>query len=220
LTGSRFASWTDIRRDCLGLALFLTAYPVLTDVGLSGRRLLTTVTVAWLLVELIPLGIYSRDYYAILNHPNILADFESIGQNSRWSRGKQISTPHSDDQFALKVQLGTQLYEGSSLEYFPRNWSGWSTFHLEVFCADSTPHELHFNINDGQASAEGNSYSNRFNTTAPLQPGWNSIDIPIEQIRNGPSQRKMEMAKINSVTLFFTHRTAPGFMLLDNLRLE
>ncbi|RLA12519.1 MAG: hypothetical protein DRQ52_07830 [Gammaproteobacteria bacterium] len=220
LTGTRYASWTDIRRDCLGLTLFLAAYPALANIGLPGRRLLATVAITWLLIELIPLGIYSRDYYAILRHPDILADFDTIGQRSRWNRGELVATSDSDGQSALKIKLGTELYSGTSLEYLPRNWNDWTTFHLEVFCADSTPQSLHFKIDDSQAITDGNSYLMRFNATEHLQSGWNSIDIPIEAIRNGPADRKMDMAQIYSVTLFFSHRTAPGFMLLDNLRLR
>lgn len=219
-TDSRIASWTDIRRDLLGLALFLAFSPRLPPASPVQRQLTRFACIIWLAIELIPVTVFLQDYWSIRRHPNILADFESAGQASRWNHGKIIQRPESDEQSLFKVPLTTDEYSGTSLKYLPRDWSRWSTFYLEVFCADPSPQTLHLKIDDRQTMADGNEYSMRFNTTRTLLPGWNRLTIPIDEIRNGPERRPLNLADINSVSLFFARRSQPGYMLLDNLRLE
>ena len=217
LTSHRSASWLDLRRDCLGLALLLITRPRPLVFRLCVQKPFQIIVVTWLLLELIPASILLLDYTQIIRQPNLLSDFESPGQASRWNSGQVINAGNAS---VLKVALTSEQYSGASLEHLPRNWSQANKLHLEVFNADQTQQTLHFKIDDQQAIEQGNSYSMRFNTTHSLQPGWNNINIPIQRIHDGPEQRKMDLTQIFSVTLFHAHRPAPGYMLLDNLRLE
>ncbi|MEL0082691.1 MAG: VanZ family protein [Gammaproteobacteria bacterium] len=219
-TENRFLSWTDLRRDSLGLGLFLVSSSQLLRVNHARRRWLLSLTLLWLLVELIPVTRFMLDYTTIRCHPHILSNFETIGQASRWNRGELLTTEDPNRLSVLKVPLGTQRYEGTSLEHLPRDWSRWSTLHVEVFNADGSAQKLHFKFDDYLAFIQGYLYSLSFNATVSLRPGWNKIDIPLERVRNGPLERTMNMTEIFSVTLFHSRRKQPGFMLLDNLYLE
>ena len=224
LTSHRFASLLDFRRDLLGFALFIIHFIRPIPINLIWQRLAKGFTATWLIIELVPLTVFLVDYSAIVFQPNLLSDFESVGQTSRWNRGETIkpntAAKNPDHLSVLKVELGTQRYEGTSLEHFPRGWSHATNFHVEVYSADTRPQKLHFKIDDLAAIKLGNQYSMRFNSNRLIRPGWNTINIPIALIRNGPADRKIDLSQIFSVTLFFVDRQQPGYMLIDNLRLE
>lgn len=216
----RFASWVDLRRDLLGLALFIALCPTLFSAPSRFNRILLPLTLFWLLIECLPFSLFLVDYYHLHTHPHVLSDFESPGQVSRWSSGKLVNTVRDDPSRALRIPLTTDLYSGSKLEHLPRNWSDAGTFYLEVFNADSTPQQLNIKVQDSLSVKEGNDYSMRFNGVQSIQPGWNSINIPIHAIREAPHHRPMQISDIHSIELFVTNRPTPGYLLVDNLRLR
>lgn len=216
----RFASWVDLRRDLLGLALFIALCPTLFSAPSRFNRVLLPLTLFWLLIECLPFSLFLIDYYHLHTHPHVLSDFESPGQVSRWSSGKLVNTHRDGHSRALRIPLTIDRYSGSKLEHLPRNWSDAKTFYFEVFNADSTPQKLNIKVQDSLSVKEGNDYSMRFNGVQSIQPGWNSINIPIQAIREAPHHRPMQISDIHSIELFVTNRQSPGYLLVDNLRLR
>ena len=216
----RTASWNDLQLDSIGLLLFVVAGPAQLPMNKTSRRLSGIVLIICLTLKLVPLAAASIDYYTLERQPALLSDFESIGQRSRWTRGTLTTVNDQNYNQSLRVSLGTELYEGSTLEYLPRNWKDYSALQLDIFCADQNPALLHIKIRDSQAMIDGDHYEMQFNHVEPISPGWNRIKLSLDQIRNGPRDRSMNLDKIHALTLFFVDRKTPGYMLVDNLRLQ
>ncbi len=223
LTG-RSASWSDIQLNLAGLALFLAIGPGSLPIKPRARRLIALAAIIAIAISLLPLVAAVTDYTHIKRHPSVLADFESAGQLSRWDRGTVIADPDKKGNRVLRVGLGTQTYEGSTLEYLPRNWRNRASLHFEIFIANADPSpgntRLHIKIRDSHAVKNGDLFEDRYNRVWRLPPGWNAVDIPIKEIVNGPEHRPMALNSIHAISLFFVHRSSAGVMLLDNLRLE
>lgn len=220
LATGRTASWNDLQLNIIGLLLFTAFGPQLLPVNPVGRLLTGGIAFVWLSIQLLPLVTTSVDSYTLHRHPELLSDFESIGQKSRWTRGKLITVEDPAYGKVLRVELNTKRYEGTTLEYLPRDWSNYSTLELHIFSADQGQSELHIKIRDSQAVSDGDHYAMQFNQIKPLNPGWNQILLSLAQIRNSPKNRAMKMDQIHALTLFFVERTYPGYMLVDNLRLR
>ena len=169
--------------------------------------------------ELNPLWLSVTDYNRILRQPELLSDFETSDQTSRWSQGTRSALNSSQGEFALHIALSTDRYTGSTLEHFPRNWLPYQSLHLDLYNGDHQPQQIHIKIRDSQAVMDGDHYSMRFDTEHSLHPGWNTVIIPLQKIAQAPQQRRMDLKNIFALTLFQMNRTTPGFMLIDNVRL-
>lgn len=223
----RSASLTDLRLDLLGIMLFLSLGPkpesktttkTIPNIS-SVHHFIRLLVIAWTLFELIPLWQSITDYSKILQQPALLSDFETSGQSSRWSQGRRSALNSSEGAFALHVDLSTERYSGSTLEYLPRNWLPYRSLHIDLYNGDEYQQQIHIKIRDSQAVIDGDHYSMRFDTEYTLSPGWNTVTIALQEVAQAPQQRQMDLQNIFALTLFQMNRTAAGFMLIDNVRL-
>jgi hypothetical protein len=52
-----------------------------------------------------------------------------------------------------------------------------------------------------------------------INPGWNSIHIKLEEIREAPEKRQMELDKVSSVGIFAKSLPQPRNILIDDVKL-
>lgn len=120
--------------------------------------------------------------------------------------------------FALKAFLSTEKYSGIGLRYFPENWDTARALTFSVY----NPGEevvLHYRIHDWKHTGEHQEFENRFNGRNSLAAGWNTIRVPIEEIVNGPKQRKMDLAHIRGLVFFVTEQAYERVLYFDDIRL-
>ena len=79
------------------------------------------------------------------------------------------------------------------------DWTGYEKFSFIVFSKQNENINLEFRINDRQHDY---SYYDRFNRTLIIKPGFNKIIIPIEDIKNAPASRPMDLQNIKTIILF------------------
>lgn len=216
----RTASWNDIQLNVIGLAIFLVFGPANLPLKTKSRQIICVITLPLLTIKSIPLCTAILDYSTIIFQPALLSDFESPGQGNRWDRGEVIPDPEVPNNHVLLVPLRKDSYTGSTLDYLPRDWQNYSTLHLEIFSAETSSQKLHIKVRDTRAIHEGDQYPMQFNHVKSIIKGWNSINIPMKSIAHGPHGRLMDLQQIHALSLFFSQRDRPGYVLLDNLRLE
>ena len=219
---NRSCSLSDVVRDLSGCAIVLlwrAGYP-----PLSFRTLLcTTLLLIVSCINFFPLGAALADEYRGYRDFPMLAGFENDGEFSRWTSGRRgdfqrVSAPRVEGDFAAKITLTTDKYSGVSLDHFPRDWSGKSGLAFHVF----NPGEqliLHYRVHDELHTTGEQRYSDRYNGRAVLENGWNEIVIPLADIINGPTARKMDITKISGFVLFVMQQPARRVLYLDNVRL-
>jgi len=74
-------------------------------------------------------------------------------------------------------------------------------------------------INDKEHFSNGQFYSDRFNRQFILSSGWNNIDIAIDDIRNAPKTRVMNLRAIGNLGIFTVNLKHPRLIYIDDVRL-
>jgi len=149
----------------------------------------------------------------------VLGDFETNLETIRWSGGEIDKSIARHGARSLRVSLGTRKYEGTTLERSFGDWRGYQTFAFSIYNPDPDPLPITVSIRDGEHFRRGGAYDDRFNRGFTMQQGWNDISIPIADIENAPTARKLELNHLNEVVIFTVDPPAPRVMYLDYVRL-
>lgn len=209
----------DVYRDLLGAAVAIIFFLPNKDTTSKVPLMISKIVVVLLLVlQLLPIGRALIDEYQARADFPILSDFQSPFQISRWAGGARaevVSTDKAGNK-AMKVTLTTAQYSGVQLKYFPRNFAGYSRLTFEVFNPSTEPLLLTCRIHDRY---HNNEYSDRFNKSYRIREGWNSIRINLEEVKEAPESRQMQLQEIQSIGIFAIHLPASRNILIDDMRL-
>jgi hypothetical protein len=154
----------------------------------------------------------------------VLSDFETPYELDCWNAGPAIMHLDTNQvrhgRKAMRIDLAPGIYPGISLETFRHNWLGYSWVQFSLY--NTTTHELliYLKIYDRSHTERGYEYSDRFNRTLPLMPGWNDYNISLNEIAFAPQDRTMDLSKIASFSLFLSSLDKPMTLYLDYLRLS
>ena len=225
----RQSSWSDLGLDGVGTLAGVLTYSALHFSPTSRYRY-----IRWLLIPIV-LGIMGRAFikplkYAVAEQVvraelPLLADFDSRWSNVFVSRTSsavlKFEAPppewkeHSSQVARLKIWPGS--WPGIQLYGVVRDWSGYEYLVFDLFSAETENAKMYLRVND---LAHNHRYSDRYNRSITVKPGYQQIRIPLRKVKAGPAGREMDMSKITEV-MFYAYRakTARTFYL-DNLRLE
>jgi hypothetical protein len=153
----------------------------------------------------------------------ILASFESFGELGRWSGSAGFARSDQqaiDGNYSLRVDLGTEQYSGVSLGYFDSDWSGFHTLSVSIFNAESSLLSLTLRIHDQQHSRSSQLFQDRFNRSFALRPGWNHLEIPLQDIATAPESRRMDLSAIENLGFFVVAEKTEMTIYMDQLVLK
>jgi hypothetical protein len=153
----------------------------------------------------------------------ILASFESRGELKRWSGSANFSrldqhTTHGD--YSLQVDLGTEQYSGVSLGYFEGDWNGFYMLSVDIFNTESSMLSLTLRIHDQQHGRSNQLFQDRFNRSFTLNPGWNTLQIPLQDIASAPEGRTMDLSAIENLAFFVIAEKTRTTIYMDHLHLK
>jgi VanZ family protein len=220
LLPERVASFQDI---ILGLAggLAVLTWKAADKQTLNRKIILRAVGMSGIVTCMIPLLFVVIDEYRAWRDFPVLSDFESFLDVSRWSgkgRVSRVRDPVKNGRYALMVPLNTDKYSGVALQHFPENWSNAQVLTFSVY----NPGELvtlHYRIHDRKHKGKHQDYSDRFNKHTDLTSGWNTITVRMEEIENGPENRKMNIGHIRGFGLFVVEQPAARVLYIDYVKL-
>jgi hypothetical protein len=212
----RTRSWEDVERNLIGawLALFWLNPPS-TQVW-TGRFIATGLFISQL-VMVTQAGVTE---YRLQNTLPVLSDFEN-DYNIDWWEGDVSQTTERawHGERSMVVNLSTQSYSGARLVRLPGNWTGYSNLKFEIYNPSLLPLRLTLRIND-EAHKQLLSYQDRFNSTFIVEYGWNLLEFSLDNVRNAPASRDMDMEQITHLELFAFELDRPREIAVDYLRLE
>ena len=153
----------------------------------------------------------------------VLSDFETPSQLERWE-GDLAKLSISDSnvktgRFSMRVELFPGKYPGITLSHLRRDWQGYQFIGLSIYLDAEHPDNLGMKVYDRQHPNSGYKYSDRFNGTLPLSPGWNDFSLPLHMIQNALAGRSMNMRKIVSLSLFTVDLQQHITLYIDNVQL-
>ncbi|MBI5552544.1 MAG: hypothetical protein HY911_13640 [Desulfobacterales bacterium] len=219
----RMFSWLDLRKNMIGAALGLfCCAPAAKELPKALHWGLKFVLIGLVLWEAAPVGRALFDEIVAGRQFPLLSGLETPFERERWSGDAQYFVQrrvYSQGRASLGVALGTEMYSGVSLNYFPRDWRGFTFLSIDVFNPEPEPIDLTCRVNDTEHNRRGYHYTDRFNRTYRFEPGWRTITIALEEIRNAPEQRPMQMEQIDNFAIFAVRLARPRTIYIDNVRL-
>lgn len=214
----RDASWEDVIADALGVLLALALFAAFDRRSAFSRRTRVASFAAALIclaIYLEPLVQMGRAYLHRDGQFPVLADFRSSNELF-WVVGYGVNRDIVRD--ALDIEFSADDFPGVSFHEPSPDWSAFRTLAIDVENPDADPLFLMVRVHD---RGHGRYFNDRFNRRFDLAGRERrTIRIPLEDIRNGPRGRLMNMAHISDITLFRGDRTGSRHLRIYTLRLE
>ncbi len=219
----RTFSFKDILMNTIG-SIAAIAFLSPTRIAFSRNLLRITQIIICFLILLLtyPLVIVLVDQVVATRQFPVLSNFETPFEINRWGGSAIIAIEKNtvkEGEASLKVQLTTQRYSGISLNHFPPNWHDRDYLHVSIFNPSQEPLKVTLRVNDNEHISNGQLYSDRFNRQFILSYGWNNIDIAIDDIRNAPKNRVMNLRAIRHLGIFTVNLKNPQLIYIDDVRL-
>ena len=186
---------------------------------------------AWLLVLLLLLAFALRllaavviDRYYMAEDFPVLADFENQFELSRWDTHlAELAISREQPRYgehSLRVNFQAGEYPDITLIDFPADWRGFKSLRFSVFNTLAVPLQMELKIYDTAHRDSDYAYSDRFNRELPIQPGWNDIEVRIDDMVAAPKSRELDLQHIAAFSLFIEQLPQPALMYVDALRLS
>jgi hypothetical protein len=150
-------------------------------------------------------------------HFPVLAKFDARAQLF-WIVGYGIGREIRDG--ALDVTFEKERLPGLSFFEPAPDWSRFKTLLIDVENPDAEVLHLGVRVHD-LGRHRGRQFADRFNRNFEIAARERKVlAIPLEDIRHGPRNRLMNMAKVSDVTLFMSRQEGARHMRLHGMRLE
>jgi len=214
----------DILRDLAGSVIGMM---ILGGIALADRKaekyIRISVIGALLVITSFPLVLSLADEYTASRQFPLLAGFETPLEIERWWADGEIEVTRDvqrSGRFSLRVQYTRKKYSRLTMTYSLGDWSDYGALEFSFFNPDSTALEMICRIHDDEHRDHDNAYSDRFHRKLVLGPGWNRFVIPMADIRNAPSSRKMNLDRLEAISFFTVSLPEPRIVYLDDLLLS
>ena len=213
----------DVLRDLTGSFLVLVFGSLGSKLQPARWRLfLQFSALVLLLVQLWPVTKSLVDEAIARHQFPLLSGLETPFEIDRWAGSARLSVETIAAISAgklLKLSLTTDQYSGASLSYFDGNWASARTLKISLYNPDTDPVPITCRIHDRQHADGDEEYEDRFNRSFLLTPGWNHLEINLDEVEESPAGRNMDMSRIRGLGLFVMSLPAPRILYLDEVRL-
>ncbi|WP_303721855.1 CIA30 family protein [Malonomonas rubra] len=219
----REGSWLDLGNDLLGSLLVLTFFGEWK--AKLNKRLLWLLRgglaflVFWVVLPFVKVA--ADDLVAWQQFP-LLSGFETPLEASRWGGDciRRLDRQHVySGSNAMQVELTTNRYSGVWLRHFPADWRGYRAVQFHIYNPQKEPFRYYFRIHDQFHRDNGQRYSDRFNATLVAQPGWNEVEIPLQEVAQAPRGRQLDLSRVAGMILFVGKLEQTQTFYLDEVRL-
>jgi len=216
---SRTPELKDVRRDIVGA--FIGTLIVFRQKKLSSTVFPVLAFIAFFLtvLEFSTLVKILVDEYNIFKTGPVLSNLEGVFEEGRWKGSSQFELSSDvaiEGEKSLKVIFNTDEYSGVTLKYMHRDWSAKKSLHFSIFYPEDDDFLLNVRINDFM-HVENNRYNDRFNKKIILTKGWNHFIILIQDIKNAPEGRKINLENMQSLGMFVMNLSEPKTIYIDNV---
>ncbi|MFO7784420.1 MAG: VanZ family protein [Thermodesulfobacteriota bacterium] len=151
----------------------------------------------------------------------VLSNFETRLQGKRWTNGTITHDISRHGRASLRVHLDArETYPGTTLTHGFGDWKGYAALELSIHNPDPSPLRMIVSIRDLEHSQNRRKgMRDRFDRSFTIQPGWNDLRIPVEDIRTAPHGRTLDMGRLTSMVVFTMHLPQDRVISLDHVRL-
>ena len=229
---NRLASWEDVIYDAIGAVSFIVLLMVIHSRSRTGwswrwlRWIGSAVFLGTMIYGAAPFVTCVVDHWGRYRAMPTVLSF-----SDRWSRRfvgieqtvtlcstePPIGWPPDQLNVALcRIRPGDP-YPGLAMHEPYPDWSNFKTFAFDLMPKTSMPDTLHIRIQDLDHNQD---YYDRFNRRFSIQPEFQTIRIPIDEIRKGPRHRELDTTRMWSFKIFIIRPTTDVEFYVGNFRLE
>ncbi len=233
-TETRQSEISDIVHDLVGamcgLAMFFTYDQQLLGKLAEWRdfprhRIIRLCVVVVLGITLVPVLGWTYAYWDRASRFPSLLKFSSSWEMKfvRTSESKlQVVVPPQGWNKSVEDKVGLvvfhpKTYPGIRIDEPYPDWQGYTSLHIEVFSELPALQLIVIRIDD---LSHNNEHADRFNKVITIVPGLNHINISLEDIRQAPVGRELDLSAIKAVILFAVSPPEEFSLYLDDFRLE
>lgn len=226
IPGPRDASFGDLLSDWYGSIGALLLILASGSVFAAKRKIRISIYItgtAILLSALAPMIFVTGAYVERNLQEPILVSFGSIFNKTFVRTQHSLLTPISrsnGSQTIGRVSLGNGPWPGLIFHDIWPDWRSYSKLIVELSMSEGKPLEINIRVHDREHGMGDQPYDDRFNMTHSMQPGHFTLQIPLEQIRNAPKARKMDLSQIDGIVVFCSSKDAGRVFELVEIRLE
>ena len=159
------------------------------------------------------------EYIAARQFP-VLASFETPLEINRWQADGKICISDNvrrSGNSSLKIEFTTKRYSAVTIRYSLGKWEECDSLRFSFFNPDTVNFKVSCRIHDNEHKEHNNAYSDRFNCYYVLENGWNIFAISLNDLRNAPSTREMNLNEIEQISFFSTSLPAARVVYLDDI---
>jgi hypothetical protein len=215
---ARDASWEDVAADLVGVVCGLAVYGLFerrTALRPWHRAFALVVAISCIAIYVEPIVRMGRAYLHRNAEFPVLADFHSRIE-LYWTMSVGVDREIVDD--ALEVRFGAKEFPGVAFHEPVPDWRHYKVLAIDLENPGDLPLKLVVRVHDRRHNFE---YRDRFNRNFELAPKERrNLRIRIEDIRHGPRDRLMDMARISDITLFRASVPGSDRLRIYSLRLE
>lgn len=234
LSATRQSEMSDVVHDLVGatcgLALFFTYDQQVSGKWVQWRQFPRNATLRFCVVLLLGLTLQPVLGWAYA-HLDRASRFPSLLQFSSSWEMKFVKGSDSDvqmvppplgwrksaDDWVGQVVFHPKIYPGIRIDEPYPDWRGYTYFQLDIFSELPMPQMIAIRIDDRHHK---NEHGDRFDKAITILPGLNHIQIPLDDIRQAPVGREMDLSAMKVVALFAVNPREEFTLYLDNIRLE
>jgi VanZ family protein len=226
IAGSRDASLEDLISDWLGAGatlLIAVAFVSRNDLRRVTRYGLASAGLALFLVALWRFIGVSAAYAERNFQQPVLVSFDArFGQAFRYIQHATLQL--QPDQLTGRtigvITLAEGAWPGLIFNDIWPDWREHSALVVEFGLGGNTPLEINVRVHDRTHKLGDQPFGDRFNLSYELQPGRHALRIPLEEIRNAPKGRQMDLSQIEGIVVFCSANHVGRQFQLFEIRLE
>jgi len=213
----RDGNWLDVYYDLVGTWIGLVwCHPVTRAVRYARIVIFALTLPALLKILLLAL----LQFQAAQNFP-LIADFETRLELYQYHGTLERSDlVHTHGNYSLQLTLQASEYSGINIGRSYPDWTPYNYLKMDIYIPDDQPLDIVIRVNDISHDLAGWKDDDRYNYRTRLYPGWNNLTLSIDDIRNGPATRLMDLQKISSIGIFTARLPAARVINIDNIKLE
>jgi VanZ family protein len=212
----RDGNWLDVLRDLVGTWFAMFWLQKNNRWAWFGR----IITTLFLLPTIQTIFLSAWSQFHLMRQFPEFANFESSIDARGW-KGKveRSALVAAQGQYSLKIHFNTDKYSTASFREFFNSWNDYTFLSMDIYNPDITPLTVKLRIHDSRHELNNN-FSDRFNKDIQLESGWNSISIPLDDIKRAPASRPLDLGAITTLAIFTMQLPEPRDIYVDNVSLR
>ena len=211
----------DFSYDVLGVTFSALFFAQKSPAAIKIKVLLLCIFLG--ISSLIPL--YKLELWWKVNQSPALLNFERPWEDQIYSLDKDVSLQKIKASKLFKAEghagkliiNSVETYAGFSLNHAKSDWSEYSTLNWEIVSLYDSPISMTLRVHD---SIHNDEFSDRFNETFTIDPGFNSFEVDLTKIKAAPISRELKMEHISNVKFFLIRPEMNTILYIDNIQLQ